>query len=283
MAVGLVQVPEVVDVEKRDPEGRVGVACRLDRDCQRPDQGAVIQRAGQLVQLRRLEQLVGLPQDASLGGAKHEVQGNGRKSAGEQRDEHDLSTELIQVHEDRGRISPDTHDRDDLAVELDREVRAQDVTCRQGGTDRLGLGDRMEPGRDRSASRGGEVGRRHPASPGRVGGVGQEERAIRRPDLDAQDLSVSEDRPDLRSQGSGAGRGQTARSEVGRDQVRVGEPTDRRCVRADDRIQHRLRRLGRHDDRLAQRGQTYDHQEEAEDDDQQDRPPKRGEWGSEQG
>ena len=173
------------------------MASRLDRDGQRPDQGAMIQRAGHLVQVRRLEELVGLPEDASLGGAKDEVQGDGRQSAGEQGDEHDLSTELIQVPEDRCRISPDPNDRDDLAVELDREVRAQDVVRRQDGTDGLGVGDRMEPGRDRSASRGGEVGRRHPASPGRVGGVGQEERAVGRPDLDAQDLPVSEDRPDL--------------------------------------------------------------------------------------
>ena len=232
--------------------------------------------------MRRLEELVGLPEDASLGGAKDEVQGNGRESAGEQGDEHDLSTKVIQVQEDRCRIPPDPNDRDDLAVELDREVGAQDVVRRQDDTDGLGVGDWMEPSRDGSASSGGEVGRRHPASPGRVGGVRQDERAVGRPDLDAQDLSVSEDRPDLGTQGSGAGRRRTARSEVGRDQVRVGEATYRRRVRANDRIQHRLRRLGRHDDRLAQRGQTHDHQEEAEDDDQQDRPPKRTKWCTEQ-
>ena len=168
-------------------------------------------------------------------------------------------------------------DRDDLAVELDREVRAQDVVRGQDGADRLGVGDRMEPGRDRSVGRGGEVGRGRPARPGRVGGVGQEERAVRRPDLDAQDLPVGDDRPDLGLQGGGARRGQATWPEIGRDEVGVGEAPDGGGIRADDRIQHRLRRLGRHDDRLAQRGQADDHQEEAEDDDQEDRPPKRPE------
>ena len=96
------------------PRVSFGVARGLDRDRQHPDQRAVIQRAGQLVQARRLEQLVGLAQDASLGGPEHEVQGDGRQGPGEQRDDHDLSTQLIEVAEDGRRISPDPDDRDDL-------------------------------------------------------------------------------------------------------------------------------------------------------------------------
>ncbi len=172
MAVRLIQVPEVVDVEERDPEGLVGMASRFDRDRQRPDQRAVIERAGHLVEASRLEELVRLAEDASLGRAEHEVQGDGREGAGEQRDEHDLATELIQVPEDRCRISPDAHDCDDLAVELDREVRAQDVVRGQAGTDGLGLGDRMEPGRDRAVGRGQEVRREESGRAGGVVGVG---------------------------------------------------------------------------------------------------------------
>ena len=283
MAVRLVQVPEVVDVEERDPERLVGLAGRLDRDRQRPDQGTVIQRAGHLIQPSGLEEFVGLPEDAALRGAKHEVQGDGRQGAREQGDDHHLATELIQVPEDRCRISPDTHDRDDLAVELDREVRPQDVTCRQDRADGLGIGDRMEPGRDRSVGRGHEVRREESGRSGGVVGVGQQDRAAWRTDFDAQDLPVGDDRPHLGLEGGGARRGQAAWPEIGRDEVGIGEAPDGRCIRADDRVQHRLRRLGRHDDRLAQGGQADDHQEEAEDDDQEDRPPKRTERCTEQG
>ena len=83
----------------------------------------MIQGAGQLIEARRLEQLIGLAQDASLGSTEDEVQGDSRQGPGEEGDEHDLSTQLIQVAEDRGRVSPDPDDSDDPAIELDREVR----------------------------------------------------------------------------------------------------------------------------------------------------------------
>ena len=169
------------------------------------------------------------------------------------------------------------------AVELDREVRAQDVVRGQGDADRLGLGDRMEPGRDRSISRGREVGRQLAARAVGVGGVGEEDRAVGRPDFDAQDLAGGDDRLELRLEGGGARRGEAAGLEVGRDEIAVGEAADGRGIRADDRAEHRLRRLRRDDDRLTQRRQTDDHQEEAEDDDQEDRPLERPERHSEQG
>ena len=167
--------------------------------------------------LRRLEQLVGLAQDASLGGPEHEVEGDGREGPGEQRDEHDLSTELIEVAEDRRRVPPDPDDRDDLAVDLDREVRAQDVVGGQGRADRLGIGDRVEPGRDRSVGRGGEVGRQSPARCP-PGSPASDRRIV--PSASRTSMrrisSGGVDRPELRLEGGGARRGQAAGLEVGR-------------------------------------------------------------------
>ena len=179
MAVRLVEVPEVVDVEQRDPEGLAAVARRLDRDGEYADQGPVIERAGHLIQARRLEQFVGLAQDAPLGGPEHEVQRDRGHRPGEHRDDHDLPTKPVEVTQDGCRVSPDTDDRDDRAVDLDREVRPQDVVRGQGRPDGLGIGDRVEPGGDRPAGGGDEVRRRRSPRAERVTGVREQDRAVR--------------------------------------------------------------------------------------------------------
>ncbi len=264
------------------PSGLPALRAALDRDGQHPDQGPVVGRPGHRVDVRRFQQLIRLSQDAALGGAEHEVQRDGRDGPGEQRHEHHLPANELELTEDGRRVSPDADDRDDLAVHLDREVGPQDVVRGQGRADRLGIGDRVEPGRDRPARGGREIGRRRPVRAHHSVGVGQQDGPVRETHLDPQDLSRGDDRPDLCLDRGGAGSREAAQSEIRRCEIGVRERPHRGRIRADDRGQHRLRRLRRHDDRLTQRRHADDHQEEAEDDDQEDRPPERPKWRSEQ-
>lgn len=153
---------------------------------------------------------------------------------------HDLATELIEVAQDRGRVPPDPDHRDDLSVELDREVGAQHVTCRKWGTDRLGIRDRMEPCCDGAAGRGDEIGRRLPACPAGGPGAGQEEGAVRRPDFDAHDLAGGIDRRELRLEGGGPRHWQVAGHQVGGPDIPVDEAANSGGIGADDRAENGL-------------------------------------------
>ena len=248
-----------------------------------PDECAVIERAGHLVEAGRFEQLVGLSEDASLGGPEHEVERDRRHGSGEQRDEHDLATEPVEVAEDRQCVPPDPHDGDDLAVDLDGEVRTQDVAHGQGAPTDSASATGWNPAVTAPPAAVMKSGVSSPRMSTCVAGVGQQDRSIRQSDLDAQDLARGDKGVDLRLERGSTCRGQATRLEIGWNQVGVREAADGRSIRTDDGAEHRLRRLRRHDDRLTQSGQADDHEEEAEDDDQQHWPSERPERRSEQG
>ena len=74
VAMGVVEQPEVVDVEQRDGERRVRLAGELDLTGEVRDERAVVQRAGERVVPGCRDERVGLAVDPDLRGAEHEVQ-----------------------------------------------------------------------------------------------------------------------------------------------------------------------------------------------------------------
>ena len=59
VAVGLVEEPEVVDVDERDGECAFILACLIDRPGDHVDEGAVVQGMGQRIAPRRLDERLG--------------------------------------------------------------------------------------------------------------------------------------------------------------------------------------------------------------------------------
>ena len=129
VAVGLVQQPEVVDVEERDPHGlRVG-AGRLDGPREGFDEAAVVERAGERVAPPGFDEQRGPPADPRLGRTEDEEQEDRRERRGAQRDDDDLASHLVELAEDRRRVAPDADDGDHVVAHFEREVLAQDVAA----------------------------------------------------------------------------------------------------------------------------------------------------------
>ena len=74
VAVGVVEQPEVVDVDQGDRDRLALRAGLLDRLRQGLDQGAVVRDAGERVPAGRLDERVGLAVDPALGGAEDQVE-----------------------------------------------------------------------------------------------------------------------------------------------------------------------------------------------------------------
>src|SRR6187397_564844 len=98
----------------------------------------------------------------------------------------------------------------------------------------------MESGRDRAACCSREVGCALPLCSAGGSGIGQEEPAVGRPELDTQDLSGGIDRPELRLEGGGACRGHATGCEIGWLEVAVDEAADGGRIGTDDRAEKRL-------------------------------------------
>ena len=89
VAPGVVEDPEVVDVEDRDLEAVAGLAEALDRGADGLDQGAVVEHPGERVAAGRLDQRDRLAGDPLLGGAEDEVQhARGRDRGADRHDHH---------------------------------------------------------------------------------------------------------------------------------------------------------------------------------------------------
>ena len=131
VAVGLVEQPEAVDVDQRDPD-RAPVAPRLlDDPGELADEGAVVQQPGQRVAPRRVDQGDRLAADPALRRPEDERQCDGRHDRGSQRGDHDRLPQPVELGEDRHRVTPDPDDGLDPAVGLEREVLAQHARRRQ--------------------------------------------------------------------------------------------------------------------------------------------------------
>ncbi len=277
VAVRLVEQPEVVDVDERDREGGPLVPSPVHGPGDGIDQGAVVQGAGQRIALGRVHQRLGLAGDPALRGTEDEEQDERGNEGRRQGHDDDVPAHLVELGEDRHGIAPDTHDPDDRPVEAEREVLAHDRRGRERGTAGVARGDidhvhhgRVAGGRPRERSRHG-----CDHSPeGRI--VGEDDRPVRSPDLDAQDGSRRDQRSELPFDDRLALAGQRAGGEiVGRDEARH-EAADERGVGAHDGVQGVGRELRRDHDGLRRGGHPDDHQEDAVDEHQHDRTADMG-------
>ena len=133
MAVGVVQEPEVVDVDQRDADRGAGRARGLDLVGQQGDDRAVVEHLGQRVAAGRLDELGMLPGQPRLRRSEEEQQHAGQQGAGGEGHEHDVAPGFVQAGEDGRGIAPQADDRDRLAAILDdRQVLlddARDTEC----------------------------------------------------------------------------------------------------------------------------------------------------------
>ena len=215
VAVRLVEQPEVVDVDQRDADRRVGRAGALDARRHQGDECPVVERAGQRVAIERIDERLGLARDAALGRAEHEIQDDRRDEPGRQRHEDDVPADRIEGREDRRRVAPHADHAADLPVGDQREVFADHVSRRERRPGRLAqlcVGDAGRRGL--AAERGREVGRRRADQATRRGVVGRQDAPVGPADLDPQDLA----RPDERCQ-SPLERGLALRRRAGRSQI----------------------------------------------------------------
>ena len=75
MAMGIVEQPEVVDIDQRQADhARARLARALELGAQHVDDRAVVEQAGQGVLVGRLQQQVGLPIETAGGGAEDQVE-----------------------------------------------------------------------------------------------------------------------------------------------------------------------------------------------------------------
>ena len=280
-AVLLVEEAEVVQVQQGDRE-RIAVRLRrLDEPRERADQGTVVQETRQWVPASRLHELDRLACQSPLRSAEDEVQGEGGDQPGTEREEHDVAPDEVQLGEDRVGVSPDAHDRVDLAgrgegQKLDEDVRracsrvapGRRAACRSA-FDSLGSDDhRLRP----TAGRGNERVPRRVGQRG-VGGVaGRDQRAVGQPQLDANDLGLLRERRELSAQRRLLLRGRSdGRVEVARQDVGVHECASCRRIAADDGVQGGCREMAGDQHRLRRRRDPDQDQEDAVDQDQDDR------------
>ena len=93
MAVVVVEQPEVVDVDEGDPERRPSRSCALDLGGQVRHQRSVIERVGQRIAPRRLDEGRGLARQPALGRAEDEEQQHRGDDRGGQRDRDDVPSD----------------------------------------------------------------------------------------------------------------------------------------------------------------------------------------------
>ena len=207
-AVLLVEEAEVVQVEQSDRQRFPARLGRLDEPRERADQGTVVQETRQWVPASRLHELDRLACQSPLRSAEDEVQGEGGDQPGTEREEHHIATDRVELREDRVGVSPDTHDRVDLAGRRERQELDEDVrhTC-----DRATRASRVRArtafGRPRPDDHGlrPTAGGGNEGVPRRIGqrGIGRiaggDQPAIREAQLDADDLGPLCERRELRA------------------------------------------------------------------------------------
>ena len=153
VAVGVVEEPEVVDVDQRDADAAVVQARGLHRLGEQRDDGAVVEHLGQRVAAGRLDQLLVLPAEARLGRPEDEEEHGRQQQAGGEGDDHDVPPGGVQARQQRRRIAPHRHHRDRLVAALDDgEVLLEDARGVERA-DRFDLAGRLDDGRARIALR----------------------------------------------------------------------------------------------------------------------------------
>ncbi len=273
----LVEQSEVVDIDEGDRHRPTGRAGRFRLEGEQADDRAVVERAGQRVAPGRFDEFGRLAGQAALGGPEDEEQQGGRDQRGGQGHEHDVASDGRESIEDRHGIAPDPDDTEDLAVDREREVLAQQRRGAEGigtGLGRLGRKDHR-PGL--AADGQGEVATDRHRLPADGWVVRGHDGAIGPAQFDAQDLAGSDERreldfqlrPDDRARsGIRHGRG---RGEVGGADVGVHERPRGRGIAADD-VGERRRRKVRTDHQGLRRGGDADERDECpEDEDEQRR------------
>ena len=158
----------------------------LHRVGQRLDQAAVVHGPGERVTPPGFEQQRGTPADAALGGAEDEEEQDRGEGGRTQRDDDDLASHVVELAEDRGRVAPDPDDRDDLLVDLEREVLAQDLAAQGQGApsppNSLGAMIAALTRLSRAAWKSTEIGPADPVGPW----LGEEQCAVRQAHLHAE-------------------------------------------------------------------------------------------------
>ena len=137
VAVGVVDEPEVVDVDDGDTRPAPGPsAVGLELVGQLDDDRAVVEQPGQGVAPLGLEQGPRLALEAPVGGPEDEVQEHRQDRGREAGDADDPVAGRVGRVEDRRRVAVDLEDRADVAIGRDREVLLEDVLecCPSGRT-----------------------------------------------------------------------------------------------------------------------------------------------------
>ena len=273
--VGVVEEPEIVDVEERNPDASVAPAGRLERLRQEGDDRAVIEHPSQRVAPRRLEQLAMLPGEPYLRRAEEEEQHAGQQQPGNDDDEHDLGPRRLDAGHDVGRVPPEGHHREGRPVARDRQVflhHAMDVLLVAGGLQRA---PRLDERRARLAADGGaHLVARRPDGPDRVARVGHEHAAVEGADFDADDRVPFAERVEHGRQLKGPRRPRPVGVEVGGSEAAVDEEANERPVAGDHAVQRRLREAHRRDSQQRAGGDPDEDEDDAEDERQQHRTPR---------
>ena len=152
----------------------------------------MVERPGQRVEPRRVDEGRRLAADRRLGGSEDEEEDHGRDERGRQGHDDDVPTEPVEPREHRDGVAPDADDHQGAIALPERDVLAEDEG-RQTGQLRLRLvgGEKSDP---RLAPDGGsEVRTGWVRGAGTTGQARCDDPTVRRSDLRAGDAALGND------------------------------------------------------------------------------------------
>ncbi len=119
VAVGVVEEPEVVDIDQGDRDRRTGCVGRFHFVRQGGHHRPVVEHAGEGIPARRLQQLGVLPAEPRLRGSEYEEQHRCEENARGERDKHDVASRAVEACEEGIGVAPHGDDGEGVSVRVD--------------------------------------------------------------------------------------------------------------------------------------------------------------------
>ena len=277
MAVGVVEEPEVIDVDERHADAPLARA----RGSRPPRRGAPTIEPWLSIPVsasRRVDvdELAMLPAEARLGGAEDEEEEPRQEHGGGEGDEHDVAAGRVEPRHEVGRVAP--HARRSRAPRpLPSLIGRYSCTIPDG----FASAPAASSGTPASTSAAlgspapaARVSAVRPASvPTRDGLVAEEHPPIQVADLDADDPVALGQRRRAAAELADAGVARPLRGEVVGAQLAVDEELDQGGVAVDDPAERGVGQVVRGDRHERAGGHADEHEDHAEDERQEHRSP----------
>jgi hypothetical protein len=275
VAVGVVEEPEVVDVDQRHADATLARARGLDLVGQEADDRSVVEHPGQCVAARRLDELAVLPAEPCLRGAEHQEEDAGQEHRRGERDEHDVAAGRVEPRHEVGGVAPHRDDRENFPVAvLDRQVllhHARRVRQRPGAVERRA---RLDERGSRVAGGGGaRVGGDARIGPDESDVVAEEDLAAEVADLDADDSVALGQGAQPLAELANASTAPPVGCEVVGTQLAVDEELDQGGVAVDDPAERRVGEVVGCDGHERAGGHADEHEHHTEDECEEHRSP----------